>query len=201
MTASLFTFLGTDGINVEINSDRINYMRPYNYLLPGSVAVGTIINVGGIDVAVQNSLTGINSVLPSTTIPQTLPSGILPVYPTVMGSSQTDPFRLIDRRSWELWTRENSPDGMFARVFFSSVVILPPWLGGSSASTGNFGWANISTSLPLYGPPPIDQFYFNTHSFLGLDVLPFRTNAIPNMTQSLPLFDTGNYNMVALGVP
>jgi hypothetical protein len=200
VTASLFTFIATDGSVVEINSDRINYLKPYIYSLPTGVGIGTTINVGGIDVTVQNSLTGINSVIPSTVVPQTLPSGIIPTYPVVMGSSQTDPFRLIDRRTYELWTRENSPDGMSARVFFSSVVILPPWLGGSDASNGNFGWGR-STDLPPSAPKPIEQTWIQDLTYLrGQDVLPFRNFDI-NMNISTQFMDTGNYNHVSLGVP
>ena len=149
MTASLFTFLSIDGSIVEINSDRIDFMRPYLYSLPTGVASGTTITVDQIDVVVQNSLEGINSVLPSTVVPQTLPSGAIPTYPTVLGSSQTDPFRLIDRRYYNLWTEYNSPDGMSRAVFRASVVTLPPWFGGSNSLTGDFGWAHTSMNLPV----------------------------------------------------
>jgi hypothetical protein len=146
MTASLFQFLGVDGNPVNINSDRMDFMVPANVTLPQGISQGTMITVDQIQVLVQNSMTAISTVIPVTVVPLSLPSGLIPTFPTVMGSSQTDPFRLIDRRYYESWTQFNTPDGMSGTFFLAKVVFYPPWMDPSKK--GQQGWANNLSDLP-----------------------------------------------------
>jgi hypothetical protein len=165
LTATLYTFVKTDGTLVEINSDRIDFMSPIEFTLPSGVFQGTLITVDQIQVAVQNGLAGINLVLPSIVVPQTIPSGLVPTFPTVMGSSQTDPFRLIDRRYFESWTQFNSYDGMSGTFFLSKVTFYPPWADPSSK--GNQGWANNASNLPSGQGSIMDTNNYN-HVALGI---------------------------------
>jgi hypothetical protein len=132
---------------VQINPDQINYVKPVQLALPnGELIVGTQINVGaaGINLNVQNTIADINASLPSTLIAFFPTQIATPTYPAVIGSSQTDPYKLIDRRYFENWTQHNSPDGMSNFFFLKEVKFFPAFILQS--------WANYITDLPPAGP-------------------------------------------------
>lgn len=199
MTVSLYTFLAIDGTTVEINADRIDKMVPYSYPIPQGVAQGTLITVDQIDVAVQNSLQVINSVtgLGSIAIPLSQPSGAPFNFPAVLGSSQNDPFRFIDPRYFQLWTNQNTPDGMANTFFLSKVTKYPPWL--DTSSKGQQGFVHTFMDLTIPAAPPIDQTWIQTFTALqlseGLDkLLPQRNYYDTGLPPAYGDINGPNYN-------